>query len=294
MFGPEGLTGTLDAGPFESLADAVIATPSHANLSVELEASGRLHAGADDVLAPGQFIAASVLSDEQRRRQAIYAQVLDGELPREFPDRPTLLAWARPLDMQFTFPDQTTRAGSALLTVPLEIERTPPGTRVVIPLPFLDYRSVRGPLREPSTAYSNATHEWIEARTPSEIYLRFQLPRQVLPIRLDRARLVVRINAPSRTVQLLGFAGQRWVSLATWNRPVGGSPLEITDPELLELDDRGGFLLGIAVAPDRSSDAGTSLVPGLGSAWRIEAVELEVEGETLAPSHGIGDHDEPR
>jgi len=294
VFGPDGLTGTLDAGPFESLADAVIATPSHGNLSVALEASGRLHAGAGDVLAPGQFIAASVLSDEQRRRQAICAQVLVGKLPREFPDRPTLLAWARPLDMQFTFPDQTTRAGSALLAVPFEIERTPPGTRVVVPSPFLDYRSVRGPLREPSATYSNATHEWIELRTSTEAYLRFQVPGQVLPIRLDRARLVVRINAPSRKVQLLGYAGQRWVSLATWNSPVGGFPLAITDPELLELDDQGGFLLGIAVARDRSADADTGLVPGLGSAWRIEAVELEVTGETLEPSHEIGDHDAPR
>ncbi|HUT95356.1 MAG TPA: hypothetical protein VMY37_38230 [Thermoguttaceae bacterium] len=284
-FGPDGLTGTLAAGPFESLADAVIATPSRANLSVELEASGRLHAGADEVLAPGRFIAASVLSDEQRRRQAIYAQVLDGKSPREFPDRPTLLAWARPLDMQFTFPDQTTRAGSAILTVPLEIERTPPGTRVAIPSPFLDYRSVRGPLREPSAAYGNATHEWIELRTSTEAYLRFQVPEQVLPIKLDRARVVVRINAPSRTVQLLGHAGQRWVSLATWNSPVGGFPLEITDTELLELDDQGGFLLGIAVARDRSSEAGTGPVTRLGSAWRIEAVELEIEGETLEPSH---------
>ena len=178
----------------------------------------------------------------------------------------------------------TSRAGSALGAVPRDRARTPPGTRVVIPLPFLDYRSVLGPLREPSAAYSNATHEWIEARTSSETYLRFELPRQVLPIRLDRARLVVRINAPSRTVQLLGYGSQRWVSLATWNSPVGGFPLEITDPELLELDDQGGFLLGITVAPDRSSEAVTGLVTRLGSAWKIEAVELEVTGETLEPS----------
>ncbi len=284
-FGPDGLTGTLDAVPFGGLADAVIATPSHGNLSIELETNGRLHAGAGDVLAPGQFVAASVLSDEQRRRQAIYAQVLGGKLPAGFPDRPTLLAWARPLDMQFTFPDQAARAGSALLAVPLEIERTPPGTRVVVPSPFLDCRSVRGPLRERSAVYSNATHEWIELRTSGEAYLRFQVPEQVLPVRLDRARLMLRINAPSRKVQLLGYAGQGWVSLATWNSPVGGFPLEITDPELLELDDRGGFSLGITVADDRSPDAGTGPINVLGSAWKIESVELEVTGETLEPSH---------
>ena len=283
-FGPDGLTGTLNAVPFGDLADAIITTRARGVLSVALETDGRWRAGVGDVLAAGQFVAARVLNDEQRRRQAIYAQMLDRGLPGDFADRPMLFAWAHPLDMQFTFPDQAARAGSALLAVPLEIERTPPGTRVVVPSPFLDCRSVRGPLREPSAVYSNATHDWIELRTAAEAYLRFQVPEKLLPIRLDRARLMLRINAPSRKVQLLARRGQAWVSLSSWNGPVGGLPLEITDPALLELDERGGLLLGIRVGGDGSSGDPNDVVNLVGSAWRIDAIELDVMGETLEPS----------
>jgi hypothetical protein len=288
-FGPEGLAGTLDMGPFEAPADALIAAPCRLRMALAPDEQGAFQAGVADVLAPGQFIAAGVLTDEQRRRQAIYAELLGRRSERLFPERPMLLAWTRPLDMRFTFHAETQRAGSALVAVPLEIEPTPPSTRVVIPSPFLDYRSVDRPFGKLSAAYGNGLREWIEMRVPSTVCLRFQVPPEVLPIRLDRARLTVRIHAPSREVEALGFAGpfdeadRRPVSVKSWDAPIGTVRVEITDAALLQLDDGGGLLLAIDVGADPSAGADADLVAAPGAEWKVQSVELEVRGETLEP-----------
>jgi len=73
----------------------------------------------------------------------------------------------------------------------------------------------------------------------------------VLPVELDRATVTLRINAPSRKVELFGFAGQRVVSLATRRSPVGTLRLDVDRADVLKLDDRGGFLFGISVGDGR-------------------------------------------
>ena len=280
-FGPDGLTGTLASGPFEEPADAVVATPWRGNVAVRLNGQGAFSAGAGDVLAPAEFVAGSLLSDEQRRRQSIYHKLLPGGGESTYPDRPVLLAWAKPLDMRFTWFQEARRVGAALLAVPLEMERSPPETRVVVPSPFLDYRRVRGPLGWISSSYSNVQREWLERRAPSETCLRFQIPKEVLPVELDRAALTIEIKALSYRLEIVGWSAGQLVPLASRNGPVGTVRFEIDRAEVLELDDRGGLLLGINVG-GRPSSAPSGSSPLMASpAWKIEAVRLEVAGRTL-------------
>jgi hypothetical protein len=282
-FGPDGLRGTVGFGPFDKLADAVIAVPWQGRLAAELEEDGGFTAGTGDVLAPGQFITEAMLSDEQRRRQAVYEQVFSGAGGGDSLDRPTLFAWARPLDMHLQLPDQLGQVGSALVAVPLKIERTPPGSRVVIPSTWLDFRSVGGPEGKPSAAYSNPVREWIEMRAPTTVCLRFQIPPEVLPIALERASVTLRINAPSRTLEVLGFRGREAVALETWSGPVGTLRLDVTRRDVLQLDERGGLLLAFGIDRQKAPSLEQGLVSRAGSAWKIEAVELEVAGTTLQP-----------
>jgi hypothetical protein len=281
IFGPEGLTGTITAGPFEDLGDAIIAIPWRGQLAAEVDGDGSFAAGAGDVLAPGQFISGGLLSDEQRRRQSIYQQLLPGGRDATYPERPMVLVWAKPLKMHFTFPSATRRVGSALLAVPLQIDRSPPGTRIVIPSPFLDYRAVSGPRRERSATYSNVRREWLERRSPSNTCLRFQIPPQVLPMQLEHATLTVQINAPSRELEITGWAAKTPISLARRSGPVGTLQFEIDRADVLQLDDQGGLLLAIDVGghqPLPSRDFRSLMAS---PAWRIDAVRLEVTGQTL-------------
>ena len=280
-FGPDGLDGAVKSGPFGQLADAVIALPWHGCLAARLDNPGGISAGTADVLARGQFISGALLDDEQRRRQEIYEQLLSPAVRGKYPDRVTLFAWAPPLETHFRFPQGVRQVGSALVAVPLTIEHTPPGTEVVIPSAFLHFRSVGWAGGKPSAAFSNSVQEWLELRVPTMAYLRFQIPRQVLPIALQRASLTIRINAPSRKLEVFAFRGDQPVTLATRASRVGSVEVDVTQSELIELDEGGGLLLGIGVDRQAIATRETGMIAPTGSAWKIEAVELEVAGTTL-------------
>ena len=94
-FGPDGLTGIVSSGSFENPGDAIIATPAKESFAVRLNAEGLFEVGPGDLLAPGQFITGQLLSDEQRRRQSIYRQMIPGPHRKKYPEKATLLSGCR-------------------------------------------------------------------------------------------------------------------------------------------------------------------------------------------------------
>jgi hypothetical protein len=279
-FGPDGLEGTLRAGPLEGVSDAVIALPWGRNLAVELTGDGRFTAGRGQVLAPGQFLAGRLLDDEQRRRQSVYQQLLKGAAGKDAVDRPLMLFWADPLDMQFILPRDARRFGSALVIVPFEFERTPPGTPLAIPSPFLDFQCVRGLDRQLSAAYSNHRREWIECNGPTRLWLRFQVPEAVLPLTLDRANLTVKIDAPDWKVDVCVLAGREIMPVDSSTGPVGPLAFEVDEPESLQLDDKGGIVIGILVGEELRAKQPIVVGDDQRSPWRISDVQLDVAGTT--------------
>ena len=111
VFGPSGLVGTLDSSPFTGLEDALIAIPGQAVLATTIRADGSFDCSADRVLASGEYLADTWLSDIQQRRSELYRLLLTPQPDKVYPKRPTLYAWADPVDMGFTFPPHS-RIGS--------------------------------------------------------------------------------------------------------------------------------------------------------------------------------------
>ena len=283
-FGPAGFTGTIQAGPFSEVSDAIIAMPSHRNLAANIEPDGGFSAGPDDVLAPGHFIKGALLTDRQRRREEMYRQFLDPGGAVSYPTRPMLLAWSRPLDLGFVISRGAKQAGWALLPIPLEVDPVPADTEVVIPSTFVDFRQVAGLERHVSSSYSNYLREWMVERTASRIWLRFQMPKEVLPLAIKQCTLTLNINAPSWNARICGVSDMRQVPLWTRSGPVGLFQVPIKDPQALALDEDGGLLLGILVDQDEGRDmAGADVTRKQGSSWNIESVQLQVSGVTLQP-----------
>ena len=154
MFGPDGIKRAMSLGPFQDVSDLVIATPGYGGLTVRSVSRGEFAAEATDVVRAGEFIGGSIFSDEQRRRQAVYRNLLLDSGREDYPQRPTLLAWAEPFDLNFKFPLDVERKGAALIAIPLEFERAPPGTRLRIPAPFLPFQPVGA-----SGAYDVTQHQ---------------------------------------------------------------------------------------------------------------------------------------
>jgi hypothetical protein len=279
-FGPEGLTGTAKLEALSDPDDALAAfAPTTAPLAIELSSDGRFVSG--DTLAPGEFLTGGLLTDRQRRRQELYRKMLAGA-DSGFPSEPTLLVWARPLDLKFAFDPEARTAGDALVSIPLAIERTPPGEKVLIPAACLPFRTVAGPDDESiSSVYSFRKGEWLDSKLSTKCWLRFQVPRQVTPLHVDRAVLRVNIRAPSRTVEFRAVKNGDSAPIGSRTSPGGEQEiaLAITDPELLKLDEAGGLRLGLWIG-ELEGDAARVTEESEQLTWQVEHLSLELSGVT--------------
>ncbi len=283
-FGPRGLSGRL-TGPIAEPGDAVLATPSGEALAVRFTRGGEFSVGQKDVLAEGEFIPNSLLSDAQVRRQEFYRRLLVTGKNGPYRDRPTLLAWTRPVDLGFVYPEGSERKGEALVSVPLVLERPTGGTRVAVPAPFIDAASVPRPEGWPSSRlFDDRTGEVFERSGNIESWVRFQLPREVLPLDLDGARVTLRVSGGIDGIELLGRKGEAVETIRTWKSPAATLAVAISSRELLTLDDRGGLSLGVRVrSADASADADSSSPR---QHWQVESMRVEASGTTREAAGG--------
>jgi hypothetical protein len=276
-FGPEGLEGTLTAGAFQGLSDAVVRGPTGRAVALRLGADDHFTAGPDDVLAPDQYVRGAVLTDRQQQHQGVYRE-LAKTLDKNPPDRGVLFAWAEPLKVPFTLDPNARTTGTALLTVPLEFQPPPPGTHVTVPRPFVAYTRVL-----PDRIEVVPT---LEGEAAIKMELRFRVPASVLPLKLEGARLFLKATAPDRRFTVRGTGANGRVEVVD----VEGStdPLQRDLPEaLLRLDEDGGLHLEVEVGqapeerePPRAGRGGPKerRPP---PKWRIDTLGLQITGQTL-------------
>ncbi len=273
-FGPEGFAGTL-AGPLAGPSDALLVGPA-GRLAVHLDQSGSFACGPGDALLAGQFLPGALLSEPQRRRQTVYQCLLSDE---PLAERPRLHFWADLMPGGVEFPEQVRRVGAMLAAVPVEVRRTPPGHRVHVPAAFVPYRAVMAGDAPHASAYDNHARQWVPLRLPAETWLRFQVPAEVLPLRVDQAWLMIDLDVPGRRVEILGRRGGQVVVLGSRQSPLGKLRFHLDQREALGLDARGRLLLGIRVGPETARNDSDSVAVAAGTPWRIAAVALEIAGQ---------------
>jgi hypothetical protein len=269
--GPEGLVGKIVSGPWRDLADCLISAPGDRALAVHVKDDGAFAAGTNDALPPGQFVASAVLSDRQRHRQDVYRELLKRSTTRREEERNLFYAWAEPIDMGFKFAAEPRHTGSALLILPLELKRAGPGERVTVPGPLIPY----GRILEDKT-----TRATLEAAQGADMHLRFQLPAAVLPFKLERARLMAKVDASARRVTVTGHAGEQRVELYRADSPLGPLSVDIAEERLLQLDGQGGLHLNLAISDVLETSKAGGRAAG-GERWIIDFIELEVTGTTV-------------
>jgi len=270
-FGRAGLTGRVAAGSFRGLADALISTPTRRVVAVRLEQDGAFTAGNDAVLPAGQYLSDVFLSDRQQRRVAVYRQLLAGTDAPELAGRNVLLVWAETPQTHFTLVPGARMVASTLLAIPLEFDLPPANSPVTVASAFIPYqRLIDGKASQPT----------LESGAAVDMHLRFQMPRSVLPFKVDRARLFGRVRALKRHFTVTGYTGDKPDELFAADSPAGAISVEITKEALLRLDEQGQLRLNVAVgelpAGEKSEEMGQTA-----SRWSIESLELEVAGRIL-------------
>src|SRR5262249_55728321 len=102
----------------------------------------------------------------------------------------------------------------------------------------------------------------------------------VLPLKVERARLFARVQAPSRRFSVAGHADGRPVPLHAVESPLDPVRLEIVEERFLRLDEQGGLHLHVAVS-DPVGGGGPGAPPE-NIKWAVAALERGVGGGTWA------------
>lgn len=223
-------------------------------------------------LRRGEFARAGVLSDEQRSRQKL-AQVLMRR-PAMF-GQPSLLLWSGVEGKGFGMEDSDYDHRRVGLTImPVQVLGPRSGGNFVIPAGLLSYASIRAPGGSSSTLFNPQTREWIpQQQNPSRVALRFDVPRTLLPVKIESGRLSIRISAPGRTVSVSLPEQKRSDKPLTSVQSPGGLAVMDLPGEALVVDPQGGLTLVITIGDAEKVDA----------IWRIEGLELSLSATSARP-----------
>ena len=265
-FGPDGVTGTFRSSEFPNPVDSILLSPSADSFGVRLQADGGFALTPDNWLPPGEYLTDGVISDRQQRRVDVYRKYLT-PMPQHLVGRTHLLAWVEPHRSLLSVEADERIQGSLLLVVPIAFNRTPPDTKVTVPLGFIPCSPVgSGKLKTESTI-------------GVEQALRFQLPQSVLPLTIERASLILKIRAPGRTVSVHGTSEGTKRSIREVANPIDTIRIDVTDAALLKPDPEGRlrFDLHVSNTADLAKD-----IRAAESGWRIESLAMEVVGKTAA------------
>jgi len=290
-FTSRGFEGRLVGLNASRCEDAVIIAAPAPSLSVSLnqDSPDMLSGDNDNVLAVDQFINSSIVSDVQRDRQQLVRLMLASESP-PFGVDPFMLVWTDPIDSGAMFDDNFARRGSALVSLPIELMPPPSGSRFQVPVTFV--KTGTGS-RGASVIFNARTGKWLEMSKPGDAEVRFMVPNVLVPCQLSQANVTIKLNAPSRSLEVKTLVDTKFVSLYRQQNPSGVLRFKINDPQTLWLDKDGGLTLSLsiseseeerlaaAVAKSKPSENKPIDADPSRSTWQIDYVHLDFEGTTL-------------
>ena len=161
QFTSRGFEGRVSLVAGRDPSDALIASLPSPSAAVSFQDDGSFVCRPADVLAQDQFLSTAIVTDESRRRQEIYRELLKVQATEGFASEPLLLTWMEPKTITLEVPDDLQARGSSLAAIPLWIERTPAQTEFLVPATFMPIQSVTG-MSGRSLAYNERRGVWIE------------------------------------------------------------------------------------------------------------------------------------
>lgn len=273
----QGLTGTFPE-TVSSGADAIIVA-QRGRIGVQKNAGGKFSAGAEDVLEANQFLSVTLLDDVRERRRRILQQLFGNQRWQTNLRRPQLMLWVNEWQHGFEFGEGLQQQGDTLLIAPLNFDRPPSGTQVLIPSALLGYASRRPPDGSPAAGFWDDDRQlWQERSKPSTTWLGVQIPHAFLPLRPSQATVEIDVSGLMGQIELLATRNGDVVRLKTVNDPVGTLTFEIDDPEVLAITDDGELLLGVSagIPEEAGTTADGNNAGDPANYWQIDSLSVQL------------------
>lgn len=281
-FDESGFRGQLTGNVASDWSDAIIADQTEFALPIAIDAAGEI-TPASSPLPPGQHLSATILNAEQARRQAIYRRVFDASQRSQiYPSSPTLMAWSDSLSLQTGRVDDGNQVGAMLASFPIVFERPAAGSRVLIPSTFLPYRAVRNRKLKIGLAptFSNTRRTWSTNTfsSASTSLLRFEIPLELLPLVVDRAKLTLNISAPLRDVEISSGITDSLTNVWSKTSPVGTFEIPFPHEASRQLDEDGGLHVALKVGAVQLDQLDETEMGTQDRNWQVEWIQLEIQG----------------
>ena len=227
-----------------------------------------------------RWIAGSILSDEQQRRQELYQQFL---APNKFVRRPSgrLYGWTTPWPGS-TWNRELKQQGAALVALPVELERPAIGQQVFVPHGLIQLRRRVSPTNL-TTAFDDVTGKWQnEIGMASQVEMEFVLPPAVVPLDLQSIDLELDAVAPQRTVTINAITNSGSVEIVKLDSPSIPWKQTISNPAILKAFQSGQLAVNLSISDLSSANSefqSTSVVT-----WHIDHFHASVSGQMLPKS----------
>jgi hypothetical protein len=261
----DGLTLDLPAGLPHALEDPVLGfTPGDPMLcqkrAESLVADGRISINSQ------RWIAGTLLTNEQERRMEIYQQLFRPDDQSAIASTRRLFGWT---DL-WTGPAWThelAQNGSALVSLPIRLNRPKPQESVLIPHGMVGLRQKQGGVGR-TTAYSESRSRWADGLSMA-IHGEFQfvLPLEVVPFRADAIEFELDIQAPQRVVTVVATTASGDIELVRLQNPSIAWRETLTDP--LVLQEAADGVLDITLEISDRTDLAPGVPPSSVVEWHV-------------------------
>lgn len=281
-FTARGLSGNVDLSSLyvdgaELYEGGLLVFPHSAAMAANLNPDGSFEASIGDVLASGQYFNSTLITDAQRQQQAIYDNWYKRYIESLNPN-PYLLAWVEDFGTDFQWPEDVKVRDAAMLAIPLTLQRNETAEQIAIPAPAIVMRAVISATGQ-SSVFDNEKRSWLFPYIrASSTRIRFQLPKQTLPLKPMRATLDIDCNIPSRDLEISIVDGNESRPIAKRTNASGKLSFQLNEEDLPRLDEAGGLTLQFAVS-ELSSEVEEETLAN--SAWSIRSTQLSVTGGPL-------------
>ena len=236
QFTSRGFEGRLNGLDAAKCQDAVVVSDSTPSLAIHITTNSNdenvLLGEPTNVLPDSQFIDSALMTNQQRDRQIMMRNLIKPSAAL-FGRKPTMLVWTDPIDAGVRFDKQFQRRGSALVALPISFQQSAPGDEFVVPPNFVSMELNAGE-RGYSAIYNPQTGRWLDNLTKAgSVELDCVLPSALMPCELTAATIEIKLNAPSRTLELNGLVDGKFQTLHRKENPNGLITVQIDDHEWL-------------------------------------------------------------
>lgn len=296
-FDDDGARITLSTGTFTGFTDGLIATAT-GRTAIRQVGEDDWVAAESDRLHDMEFIRGSsgLTSDLQQRRGQFYGRIIPN-LFRQSRRRaahervagqpePKLLGFSSAIDTGFSLPEdqQWEDQDETLLVISLQVSRPAVGTAVSVPSVFVGMAPMRGgnQLYNPMVmamsarpeAHGTRASRWMAPPQGGRSRLRFAVPENLVPWRVDKAELVIKIRAADRTLSVCAIDGEQCEPIHESESPSSTVTVPLPASSRIELGQTGSTALQIKVG---AVSGGGVVMQG----WQIDDVFMRIDGEIV-------------